>query len=113
GNVNALDVLRAMAREPESVEAFFAEVELADDARITAAVSDLSKDLGEADEVSARRLVERLAMTLQASLLVRYAPSSVSDAFLASRIEGDWGSAFGTLPRGTAFAEIIERAAPR
>jgi putative acyl-CoA dehydrogenase len=113
GNVNALDVLRAMAREPESVEALFAEVELADDARITAAVSDLSKDLGEADEVSARRLVERLAMTLQASLLVRYAPSSVSDAYLASRIEGDWGSAFGTLPRGTAFAEIIERAAPR
>jgi len=113
GNVNALDVLRAMAREPESVEAFFAEVELADDARITAAVSDLSKDLGDADEVSARRLVERLAMTLQASLLVRHAPSAVSDAYVASRLQGDWGSAFGTLPRDTAFAEIIERAAPR
>ncbi len=113
GNVNALDVLRAMAREPESVEAFFAEVELADDARITAAVSDLSKDLGEADEVSARRLVEKLAMTLQASLLVRHAPAAVSDAFIASRVQGDWGSAFGTLPRGTAFAEIIDRAAPQ
>ncbi|MCU1600138.1 MAG: Acyl-CoA dehydrogenase, C-terminal domain [Frankiales bacterium] len=113
GNVNALDVLRAMAREPESVEAFFAEIELADDARITAAVSDLAKDLGEADEVSARRLVEKLAMTLQASLLVRHAPSAVSDAYVASRIQGDWGSAFGTLPRGTGFTEIIERAAPR
>jgi putative acyl-CoA dehydrogenase len=113
GNVNALDVLRAMAREPESVEAFFAEVERADDARITAAVSDLAKDLGEADEVSARRLVERLAMTLQASLLVRYAPDVVADAYIASRLQGDWGSAFGTLGRTTAFTDIIERAAPR
>ena len=66
-----------------------------------------------ADEVSARRLVEKLAMTLQASLLVRHAPDFVADAYLASRIEGDWGSAFGTLPRTTAFADIIERAAPR
>jgi putative acyl-CoA dehydrogenase len=113
GNVNALDVLRAMAREPQSVEVFFAEVELADDARITAAVSDLSKDLGEADEVSARRLVERLAMTLQASLLVRHAPDFVADAYIASRLEGDWGSAFGTLGRRTAFSKIVERAAPQ
>jgi putative acyl-CoA dehydrogenase len=111
GNVNALDVLRAMAREPESVEAYFAEVELADDARITAAVSDLQKDLGEADEVSARRLVEKLAMTLQASLLVRHAPDYVSDAYVTSRIEGDWGSAFGTLPRGLGLSAIVDRAA--
>ena len=113
GNVNALDVLRAMAREPESVEAFFAEVALADDARITAAVSDLQKDLGEADEVTARRLVERLALVLQGSLLVRHAPASVSDAFVASRLEGDWGRAFGTLPRGLDLAAVVERAAPR
>lgn len=112
GNVNALDVLRAMAREPESVEAFFAEVALADDARITAAVSDLQKDLGEADEVTARRLVERLALVLQGSLLVRHAPAAVADAFVASRLEGDWGFAFGTLPRGLDLAAIVERAAP-
>jgi putative acyl-CoA dehydrogenase len=112
GNVNALDVLRAMAREPESVEAFFNEVEKADDARITAAVSNLQKDLGEADEVSARRLVERLALTLQASLLVQHAPAAVSDAFCASRLGGDWGLAFGTLPRGLDLTSIISRAAP-
>jgi putative acyl-CoA dehydrogenase len=112
GNVNALDVLRAMAREPECVEAYFAEVELADDARITAAVSDLQKDLGEADEVTARRLVERLALVLQGSLLVRHAPAEVADAFLASRLGGDWGSAFGTLPRGVDLTAVLTRAAP-
>lgn len=112
GNVNALDVLRAMAREPESVEAFFTEVALADDARITSAVSDLQKDLGEADEHSARRLVERLALVLQASLLVRHAPASVADAFCVSRLGHDWGSAFGTLPRGLDLRAIIDRAAP-
>jgi putative acyl-CoA dehydrogenase len=111
GNVNALDVLRAMAREPESVEAFFAEVALADDARITAATANLQKDLGEADEVSARRLVERLAVVLQASLLVRHAPAEVSDAFCTSRLGGDWGMAFGTLPRGLDLRAIVDRAA--
>jgi putative acyl-CoA dehydrogenase len=112
GNVNALDVLRAMARSPESVEAFFTEVALADDARVTAAVADLQKDLGEADEVTARRLVERMAVVLQASLLVRHAPSYVSDAFCTSRLGGDWGMAFGTLPRGLDLRAIIDRAAP-
>jgi putative acyl-CoA dehydrogenase len=101
-----------MAKEPESVEAFFAEVALADDARVTAYVADLQKDLGEADEVSARRLVERLALALQASLLVRHAPAYVSDAFCASRLGGDWGLAFGTLPRGLDLRAIIDRAAP-
>jgi len=112
GNVNALDVLRAMAKEPESVEAFFAEVALADDARITSYVADLQKDLGEADEMGARRLVERLALALQGSLLVRHAPSYVADAFCTSRLTGDWGVAFGTLPRGLDLRAIINRAAP-
>jgi putative acyl-CoA dehydrogenase len=112
GNVAALDVLRAMAKEPESVEAFFAEVALADDARITSAAADVQKDLAEADEVGARRLVERMALLLQASLLVRHAPSYVSDAFCASRLGGDWGVAFGTLPRGLDLRAIVDRAAP-
>jgi putative acyl-CoA dehydrogenase len=112
GNVNALDVLRAMAREPECVEAFFGEVSLADDARITSAVSDLQKDLGEADELSARRLVERLALVLQGSLLIRHAPAGVADAFCATRLGHDWGSAFGTLPRGFDLRAILDRAAP-
>jgi putative acyl-CoA dehydrogenase len=112
GNVNALDVLRAMVREPESVEALFAEVALAEDARVARAAADLRKDLVEAEEVTARRLVERLAVVLQASLLVRHAPSYVSDAFVRTRLEGDWGNAFGTLPRGLDLRAIVDRAAP-
>ncbi len=113
GNVNALDVLRAMAREPESVEAFFAEVALADDPRISAVVAEVRAELGRADESGARRLVERLALVLQGSLLVRHAPAAVADAFCASRLSGDWGHAFGTLPRGVDAVSVIERAAPR
>ncbi|MGB8651635.1 MAG: acyl-CoA dehydrogenase family protein [Mycobacteriales bacterium] len=113
GNVNALDVLRAMVREPESVDAFFAEVALADDPRLTHVATDLQKDLAQADEAGARHLVERLALLLQGSLLVRHAPAAVSDAFVASRLEGRWGSAFGTLPAGLDLGAVLERATPR
>jgi putative acyl-CoA dehydrogenase len=87
-------------------------VALADDARVTSYVADLQKDLGEADEGSARRLVERLALALQASLLVRHAPDYVSDAFCATRLGGDWGFAYGTLPKAVDVRAIVERAAP-
>jgi putative acyl-CoA dehydrogenase len=115
GNVNALDVLRALAREPASVEAFFAEVSLASgaDARLDAAVDRCRKALVEADEAGARRLVESLALLLQGSLLVRHAPAAVADAFCATRLDGDWGHAFGTLPPGLDPASIVARATPR
>jgi putative acyl-CoA dehydrogenase len=58
----------------------------------------------------ARRLVERLALLLQASLLLRHAPGAVSDAFVGSRLGGDWGIAYGTLPAGTDTAAILDRA---
>jgi putative acyl-CoA dehydrogenase len=114
GNVNALDVLRALHREPDSTEALFAELALARgaDARLDAAVTGLKDQLAETDQVGARRLVERMALALQASLLVRHAPAPVADAFCASRLGGDWGHAFGTLPAGSALAEILERALP-
>ena len=114
GNVNALDVLRALVREPASVEAYFAEVALADDPRIAAAaarVQDLLVDPATLEQ-QARRVVERLALLLQASLLVRRAPAAVADAFCASRLAGDWGSAFGTLPPGLDLAPVLERAGP-
>jgi putative acyl-CoA dehydrogenase len=57
-------------------------------------------------------VVERMALALQASLLVRYGDETVADAFCASRLSGDWGRAFGTLPAGIDYACIIERAAP-
>ncbi|MCW2600536.1 MAG: acyl-CoA dehydrogenase protein [Frankiales bacterium] len=113
GNVNALDVLRAIAREPESVEAFFTEVARADDPRIAAVAAALQTELASVEEASARRVVERLALVLQGSLLVRHAPAVVADVFCASRLSGDWGHAFGTLPRGLDVVSIIERAAPR
>jgi putative acyl-CoA dehydrogenase len=115
GNVNALDVLRALAREPSTVDAFFAEVELAAgaDPRLDAAVDRCRKAVAEADQAGARRLVESLALVLQGSLLVRHAPPAVADAFCATRLDGDWGHAFGTLPPGLDTAAIVSRATPR
>ncbi|SFY47752.1 acyl-CoA dehydrogenase family protein [Streptomyces sp. F-1] len=114
GNVNALDVLRALGPEPGSAEALFAELALARgaDARLDAAVASLKTELAGADQFGARRLVERTALALQAALLVRHAPHAVADAFCASRLGGDWGHAFGTLPAGTDVDTILNRALP-
>jgi len=117
GNVNALDVLRALTREPASGEAFFAELDRARgvDARFDDAVTGLKAGLADHDEVElrARRLVERMALVLQGSLLVRYAPAAVADAFCASRLAGDWGHAFGTLPKGLDTVAVLQRALPQ
>ena len=117
GNVAALDTLRAMAREPEAVEAFFAELELAAgaDARYDDALALLHKELSDADQLEyrARRIVERMALVLQGSLLVRHGDPAVADAFVASRLARDWGVAYGTLPTGLDTTTILERAALR
>ena len=116
GNVNALDVLRAMDREPESVTAFINEVEEArgSDPRLDRSVAELKKDLsnGARIEAGARRLVERMAVALEGSLLVRYGDGAVADAFCASRLGGDWGHSFGTLPQGLQLASIVQRHRP-
>ncbi len=116
GNVNALDVLRALAKQPEVLQTFFDEVSLAAgaDARLDAFVASVRAEFDDLDaiETRARRIVERLALALQGSLLVRNAPPAVADAFCASRLAGDWGNAFGTLPAGTDFETIIARHAP-
>jgi len=118
GNVVVLDVLRAMARHPEGVEAFLAECELAAgaDQRLDAHLAKLRERLASLDlgtlEAGARRLVEDLAVALQASLLVRGAPPEVADAFCAGRLNGA-GRAFGTLPRGVAAEAIVNRALQR
>ena len=104
GNVIALDVLRAITKEPESLERVLAEIRLACDPRIERIVCDLSQDLRES---GARRIAERLALALQASLLVRFSPPAVADAFCRSRLEGDWGRAFGTLPAGVDFDGVL------
>ncbi|MEU3224395.1 acyl-CoA dehydrogenase family protein [Streptomyces sp. NPDC006976] len=113
GNVNALDLLRALAREPESLDAFRAEIEAASgaDRRLDAAWQELRGELVLTEDapLRARRLIERAALVLQGSLLVRHAPAAVADAFCASRLAGDRGLAFGTLAPGTDFAGLLER----
>jgi putative acyl-CoA dehydrogenase len=116
GNVQSLDALRAMARNPASVEALFAEIAEAQgsDPRLDAFAARAREELSDLDDIEtrARAVVERLALALQGSLLVRFGDPAVADAFCASRLGGDWGQAFGTLPRGTDFARIVERHAP-
>ncbi|HEV7132652.1 MAG TPA: acyl-CoA dehydrogenase family protein [Gaiellaceae bacterium] len=104
GNVVCLDVLRALRREPESLEALLDEIALAGDAALRKTAEQAA---AEADEAGARRAVEQLALALQASLLVRHAPAAVADAFRART-----GSAYGTLPHGIDTAAIVGRHRP-
>ncbi|MFI8292880.1 acyl-CoA dehydrogenase family protein [Streptomyces sp. NPDC085614] len=114
GNVQALDVLRALQREPRALNAFLTEVGRArgEDHRLDGAIRGVLTELADLDGIEgrARRLVERMALVLQGSLLVRWAPPEVADAFCASRLGGDWGSAFGTLPTALDLGAVVERA---
>ncbi|MCJ0872961.1 acyl-CoA dehydrogenase family protein [Streptomyces sp. AP-93] len=114
GNVQALDVLRALQREPQALNAFLQEVGLARgaDHRLDSAIKNLLTELADLEgiEARARRVVERMALVLQGSLLVRWAPPEVADAFCASRLGGDWGAAFGTLPHTLDLGSVVERA---
>jgi putative acyl-CoA dehydrogenase len=112
GNVICLDVLRAMAREPGALPAFLAELERArgGDVRLDRAIDRLGAELADMDhaEHRARRLVERMAVVLAGSLLVRQAPAAVADAWCAARLEGA-GAAYGTLPVGVDTGVLIGR----
>ena len=115
GNVMALDVLRAIRTEPESLDALLAECELATgaDARYDHFLARTRQSAemlsGPHPQWNARRVVEDLALALQGSLVLRHAPPEVADAFCASRL-GDGGWAFGTIPGGVAAAAIVNRA---
>ena len=115
GNVNALDVLRALSREPEVLEAWITEVGLASgaDPRLDRAIHDALALLGDttALEGSARRLAGQMAACLQGSLLVRFAPPEVADAFCSSRLGTSYDGTFGTLGGGD-LKTIVERATP-
>ena len=120
GNVAALDALRALTRQPETAEAFFAEVGQAAgaDRRLDQAAARLRKELADPAEARARQLAEAMAVVLQGALLVRYGDPAVADAFAASRLADQgasfpgWGRAFGTLPSGVDAAAIVSRATP-
>ncbi len=117
GNVVALDALRAMGKRPDTVEAFLAELSRAEgaDSRYDNAVKRLRAELGDLEDIEfrARALVELMALTLQASLLIRYAPAPVAEAYTGSRLGDDGGRAFGTLARGTDVSAILDRCQPR
>ncbi len=113
GNVICLDVLRALDREPETGDAFVAELDKARgaDRRLDAAIDDVAAMLAAPRRPEdARRLVERMAVTLEASLLARHGATDVSDVFIATRVAGDHGGAFGTLPSSAPSARIVDRA---
>ncbi|HEY2718102.1 MAG TPA: isovaleryl-CoA dehydrogenase [Solirubrobacteraceae bacterium] len=116
GNVMSLDVLRALTRAPRSLEVFLSEVEQASgaDARLDARVAGLKQRFSDPAtlETRARRVVEDMALCLEGSLLVRHAPAAVADAFCASRLAGDGGLEYGTLPPGSDFEAIISRSLP-
>ncbi len=115
GNVICLDVLRALAREPRALEAYFGELSAAAhvDGRISRYLDGLGAELGEAagQEARARRITEMLALAMQANLLARHATPAVLEAFCVSRLAHDAGRAFGTLPARLDLAGIAARAA--
>ena len=121
GNVNALDVLRAISREPESLDAWLGEVGAArgEDPRLDRALDHVLESLAglgadpQAAESGARSLAGQMAACLQGALLVRHAPAAVADAFCATRLGGGYHGTLGTLPAGTAFADLVERATPQ
>ncbi|MER7948133.1 acyl-CoA dehydrogenase family protein [Streptomyces sp. NPDC096079] len=114
GNVQALDVVRALRTEPAALDALLREVGEARgaDHRLDRAIRDLLGELADLEgvEARARRLTERLARVLQGALLVRWAPPEVADAFCAARLGGDAGAAFGTLPHTLDLRALVERA---
>jgi putative acyl-CoA dehydrogenase len=116
GNVICLDVLRAIAREPASLDAYWEEVGLAAgaDRRLDESVAILRKECEASEQIEsrARRLVEHLALVFEGSLLVRHAPAAIADAFCASRLTGDTSHAFGTMPPGIDMRPIIDRSRP-
>ncbi len=114
GNIIALDVLRAASRSPQTVPVFLDEVRRAagGERRLDRLVARLEDELRrpEEHEARARRIVEKMAVALQASLLLRHAPSAVADAFCATRLDGDGGAAYGSLPAGLDQRTIVDRA---
>lgn len=117
GNVQCLDVLRALQKSPESLGVYLAEVEQAkgSNRQLDLFTQHLKQDLAHPDQLEfrARNLVDRLALALQASLLVRNSPAAVSDAFCASRLQASGGLNYGNLPTGLNVQAIIQRATPQ
>jgi len=116
GNVQCLDTLRALQKEPETLDVFFREAAEARgaDRRFDQFLAQLQQDFGNTSDIQyrARNLVDRMALAMQASLLIRHSDPAVADAFCASRLQSAGGLNYGNLPSGTDAAAIIKRATP-
>ena len=116
GNVQCLDTLRALQKEPETLDVFFKEAAEARgaDRRFDQFLTQLQQDFGDTADIQyrARNLVDRMALAMQASLLLRHSDPAVADAFCASRLQSNGGLNYGNLPSGTDAAAIIKRATP-
>ncbi|MBX7149918.1 acyl-CoA dehydrogenase family protein [bacterium] len=114
GNVNCLDVFRALSKEPETRDALLTEIKkgLGHNKNFDAFVAKTEKTFAAttAPDATARRLVEMLALAFQGSLLIRYSPDYIVDAFCRSRVGDEGGMVYGTLPEGVELKKIIERA---
>jgi len=117
GNVSALDTLRAMASRPECVDVLFDELAktTGHDPRLDRHVAALETELKDRGDIAtiqyrARKIAEDISLALQGSLLVRHGHPAVAEAFLATRMGGQWGGAFGTMPTGLDLVPILERA---
>jgi len=113
----ALDMLRAIGREPDALHALLDDLAgaLADDARLRPQVAALADALGkpaETMEAQARRHAQQLVLLVQARLLREHAPQEMADAFIASRFDAQWGRVFGMLPEGAPHEAILARAWP-
>jgi putative acyl-CoA dehydrogenase len=124
GNVICLDVLRALGKDPATVEALLAELRsvAGADQRIDKFVADIQRLLADragnqslhgygVADYAARELTERLALALQATLVVRHSSPAVAEAFIASRLAGQHGQVFGTLPAGVDVDAVLENVA--
>ncbi len=113
GNIVCLDVLRAIEREHDTLDALLAEISQASghNNKFDSFVVRLKDELSRKTlvERNARRVVQRLALALQGSLLIRCSDKAISDAFCHSRLDNDWGRIFGTLPNSVSFEAIIKR----
>lgn len=117
GNVMGLDVLRAMRREPETIDVVLGELAKSrgNDTYLDSAIDALHQELSDSDAIEGRMrlFTEMMALTLQGALLTSHAPSAVAEAFCASRLAPRYRGAFGTLPKGCDLDAIIGRALPR
>lgn len=116
GNVNALDVLRALRTSPESLDAWMTEVGSVrgEDSRLDGSIDTLLTELADLEqaEARARRITSKMATILQAVQLIKYSTPAVADAFCASRLGGDWDGTFGTLAPSASLRSIVDRATP-